>query len=846
MRTTITAAVSLSLAIVSSATAQNWVTFSQQTSSRMVADPSLIGADNLEKDFAWGDFDRDGDTDLICVRKFPGSIQGGFRNILFMNEGGVLVDRTVELGSASDISGYQGLLDPTNDRDVEAVDVDLDGWLDLITATTMSDHVNGVLGQPRVYVNLGNDSQGNWRGFRFEVDRIPDLVARNGTAANPRFCDAAVGDFNGDGYPDVFYTDYDTPETSGTICYDLNGDGDTNDPGECQQSPGENPANDFDSKLLLNRGAAQPGHFYDATTSVLTPAQIDSAFGNMAVAGDFSSDGRDDIVRINTLTSGQNVAIMTKAATGPGFGYKVISTGQPYNGDKADLNGDGRLDLVIVDDGKDKYLLNTGNDASGQPNFTSYTIEDSLSEFGNSTQCADLDNDGRIDVIICDVDADLGPFCPQTTGASHSRRTHIYRNVFSGSPSGILRELTPSVIPTSELDWWTDVAILDIDGDGWLDLVAGTCTGLVVYMNVPPIGMTFAYPGGRPQVVAPGQPTPFRVSISPVGGGTVVPGSAKLWTKRGGGSFVPAPLMPQQDGSYMGGFPALSCGESVQWYVTAGLSNGAASYADPATAPTQPFSLSIQTGNSTMHATSFEDGTQGWNVANEGALTTGTWQLAVPVGTTNGTYASAPAVDASSAGTRAWVTQNGSPGGTASAADVDGGTTRLVSPAFDLSAAASATLSYAAWYFCSDAPPAGSNPGEVDPLVVEASADDGATWVVIDSVSSYPVPNGWTRRSAALRPALPALTSTVRIRFSISDSPDNSITEAGIDDLSFLVATCEQTCEGDVNSDAYVDGTDLGSLLGQWGTQGTCDFNADGVVDGNDLGMLLAAWGPCP
>jgi hypothetical protein len=842
MRTPITAAVSLSLAIVSSATAQNWVTFSQQTSSRMVAAPSLIGADNLEKDFAWGDFDRDGDTDLICVRKFPGSIQGGFRNILFMNEGGVLVDRTVELGSASDISGYQGLLDPTNDRDVEAVDVDLDGWLDLVTATTMSDHVNSVLGQPRVYMNLGNDAQGNWRGFRFEVDRIPDLFARNGTAANPRFCDAAIGDFNGDGYPDVFYTDYDTPETSGTICYDLNGDGDTNDPGECQQSPGENPANDFDSKLLLNRGAAQPGHFYDATTSVLTPAQIDSAFGNMAVAGDFSSDGRDDIVRINTLTSGQNVAIMTKAATGPGFGYKVISTGQPYNGDKADLNGDGRLDLVIVDDGKDKYLLNTGNDASGQPNFTSYTIEDSLSEFGNSTQCADLDNDGRIDVIICDVDADLGPFCPQTAGASHSRRTHIYRNVFSGSPTGILRELTPSVIPTSELDWWTDVAILDIDGDGWLDLVAGTCTGIVVYMNVPPIGMTFAYPGGRPQVVAPGQPTPFRVSISPVGGGTVVPGSAKLWTKRGGGEFVPAPLMPQPDGSYMGGFPPLPCGEEVRWYVTAGLSNGASSYADPATAPSQPHSLSIQTGTSTMHATAFEDGTQGWNVVNEGALTTGTWQLAVPVGTTNGTYASAPAADASSAGTRAWVTQNGSPGGTASTADVDGGTTRLVSPSFDLSAAASATVSYSAWYFCSDAPPAGSNPGEVDPLVVEASADDGATWAVIDTVSSYPVPNAWTRRSVAL----PALSSAVRIRFSISDTPDNSITEAGIDDLSFQVAICEHTCVGDTNADRYVDGSDLGSLLGQWGTQGSCDFNGDGLVDGNDLGMMLAAWGPCP
>ena len=48
---------------------------------------------DLEKDFAWGDFDKDGDQDVICMRTFPGSIQGGFRDILFMNESGVLVDR---------------------------------------------------------------------------------------------------------------------------------------------------------------------------------------------------------------------------------------------------------------------------------------------------------------------------------------------------------------------------------------------------------------------------------------------------------------------------------------------------------------------------------------------------------------------------------------------------------------------------------------------------------------------------------------------------------------------------------------------------------------------------------
>ena len=116
------------LACTGTTLAQNWVNYSNQTGTRLVAAAALIGADNHEKDFAWGDLDQDGDIDLICVRKFPGSIQGGARNLLLMNEGGVLTDRTAEYGQASDISGYSGLLDATNDRDLEAVDINNDGY----------------------------------------------------------------------------------------------------------------------------------------------------------------------------------------------------------------------------------------------------------------------------------------------------------------------------------------------------------------------------------------------------------------------------------------------------------------------------------------------------------------------------------------------------------------------------------------------------------------------------------------------------------------------------------------------------------------------------------------------
>ena len=48
----------------------------------------------------------------------------------------------------------------------------------------------------------------------------------------------------------------------------------------------------------------------------------------------------------------------------------------------------------------------------------------------------------------------------------------------------------------------------------------------------------------------------------------------------------------------------------------------------------------------------------------------------------------------------------------------------------------------------------------------------------------------------------------------------------------------------DLNGDGEVDGTDLGLLLGAWGTS-AADLNSDGDTDGTDLGILLGAWGSC-
>src|SRR5260221_7360243 len=120
------------------------------------ADAAYILNDPEEKDVATGDLDNDGWVDLVIVRKQPYTTTGAFPNFLLMNEGGILVDRSAQYASDSDVAGDVGFLTPTNDRDVVIVDVNLDGWLDVVTCTTLADGQPHWISHPRVHINKGS------------------------------------------------------------------------------------------------------------------------------------------------------------------------------------------------------------------------------------------------------------------------------------------------------------------------------------------------------------------------------------------------------------------------------------------------------------------------------------------------------------------------------------------------------------------------------------------------------------------------------------------------------------------------------------------------------------------
>lgn len=66
----------------------------------------------------------------------------------------------------------------------------------------------------------------------------------------------------------------------------------------------------------------------------------------------------------------------------------------------------------------------------------------------------------------------------------------------------------------------------------------------------------------------------------------------------------------------------------------------------------------------------------------------------------------------------------------------------------------------------------------------------------------------------------------------------------GVGTIAF---SCAVACQADLDHDGAVGGSDLSTLLGNWGAGSAGgDLDGDGSTTGTDLSLLLGAWGPCP
>ena len=295
-------------------------------------------------------------------------------------------------------------------------------------------------------------------------------------------------------------------------------------------------------------------------------------------------------------------------------------------------------------------------------------------------------------------------------------------------------------------------------------------------------------------------------------------------------------MVPLGEDLFEAELPAVACTTSVQFWVTAELNTGQM-LSDPAQAPSFTYSALATTGIEVALRDELEGDTSGWTVIDDAELTSGSWQVVQPIGTSTAGLQIAPDADATTEGVMAFVTQNGLPGGSATISDVDGGPTHLLSPTLDLENE-DGVISFAAWFVCDD-----EGTAQADAMEVAVSNDNGENWTSVMEITG--TDSSWKVHSFRVTDFVEP-TSTVRVRFSVSDLPNNSITEGGIDNFEIQAILCGDGCTGDLDGNGTVDGADLGTLLAAFGgNDANADLNGDGTVDGADLGEMLAAWGPC-
>ncbi len=339
-----------------------------------------------------------------------------------------------------------------------------------------------------------------------------------------------------------------------------------------------------------------------------------------------------------------------------------------------------------------------------------------------------------------------------------------------------------------------------------------------------------------PAAVDPGVTTDFSVTIDPRDD-SLVGGSLELFSRVNGGSFTSSSLVSNGGDSYTATLPAVECDDDLEFYISVeGDTDGVQTL--PAGGASDPFSAVV--GSFVIN---FEDDFQsnlGWlvsgDVANQAA---GIWQRGVPAG--DGSRGDAPD-DADGSGS-CYLTGNGGPG---SNTDVDGGSTVLTSPLFDVSGNPEATISYYRWFHNSF----GDN-ANVETFEVELTDNNGSSWTQLELVAgnSSESNGGWFQKTFRIADFV-STTSQVRVRFTAKDDV-GAVIEAAVDGVVVSGLDCEDVmvdCQPDLNGDGALDFFDISAFLTAFGNgEAVADFNDDGELDFFDVSAFLAAYSAgCP
>ena len=266
--------------------------------------------------------------------------------------------------------------------------------------------------------------------------------------------------------------------------------------------------------IVIALGAVAPAAAAPPTFTGPTPFDAGS-FPNAITAADLNGDGRPELVTANSNTNGAdgntvltNTTAMGAAAptfTGPDAFDAFL---RPFDVTAADLNADGRPDLVTANNGNsgvsgNSVLMNTTTAGAASPAFDA-PVAFAAGTDATSVAAADLNADGRPDLVTANADdvADITVLLNTTTAGAAIPS-------FTG----------PTAFGASDRPW--SVATPDVNRDGRPDVVTVNAdsdgpAGLSVLLNTTPAGA--AVPSFEaPEPFATG-PFPLSVAASDVNG----------------------------------------------------------------------------------------------------------------------------------------------------------------------------------------------------------------------------------------------------------------------------------------------------------------------------------------
>jgi len=346
--------------------------------------------------------------------------------------------------------------DGGDSRSVNWVDYDRDGDLDLFVSNGKNGGQNNFF-----YKNNGNGA----------FTKIDSLVINQDNSPS---VGASFGDFDNDGYPDLFVSTWYNKKN---FLYKNNGDGsftqlssstvmadftysETGTWGDYNKDGSldlyvTNSAGNTRNLLYTNNG---DGSF---TKQPQTGFLTDQYFSRNADFIEYNGDFLPDLFVVNE--GSQNENLYTNLGNGSfsrtGNVPLLNNGGSSISSNYEDIDNDGDMDFFIsnAEGGRNWMFLNDGNN-----NFTK-VAEPFNSDVANSFSSVfgDIDNDGDLDLFV--------------SNAFNSTATPMTNYLYINQGEGNF--VRDTVTLASQTGWTYGAAFADYDKDGWLDLFTANCFG---------------------------------------------------------------------------------------------------------------------------------------------------------------------------------------------------------------------------------------------------------------------------------------------------------------------------------------------------------------------------------